>query len=338
MAALFNYNTMCDVDPASGIVHNVMTQQVITDDEGNTVGFRYFDAATGQPYELVGEASDCSVTRGPEILVLCEHKPDGSTVQFIRRFTELDSGITLVGDSDLNGDQSYDVDPESTVSLCFDDPCDPIAALGTCLADGTPIAVLLKQDCATASSELEGYVNLLTGAFTAGPLPDGTQPCGRPSVQVVGPLCVTVGDVVTATVAIQYRYGPDGEVVSTALVDTVTGAVYVPPAGAVVGACLAPPVVVPPFPDVPAAADALMLCDDNGPFVRDFSRLDGIVTAVRDYTLAGAPYAPVGSVGLCEPDQPMPPAAGPISVGDVCLSSGNPGAVLHARATAAGQS
>lgn len=329
MASLFSYNTMCDVDPDTGLVHNVVTQQVVTDDEGEPIGFTYWDATTGQPYELLGEASDCTVTRGPQIQVLCEFREDGEVVQFIRRYTELDSGETLVGDSTLDGDQTYDVDPTSTVGLCRDVPCDPITVLGTCLADGTPIAVLLRQDCEAGTSELDGYVDLLTGAMTAGPLPEGTMPCGRPSIQVVGPLCVTVDDVVTATVLIQYHYGPDGEITHTALVDAVTGATVVPPPGATVGACLAQPVVVPPFPDVPAASDALLLCDNVGPFVRDFSREDGVITSVRNYTLAGATYSPVGPVRLCEPDAVVFPEAGPISVGDVCLTNGNPGAVIR---------
>lgn len=332
MASLFNYSTLCDSDPDSGIVHNVITQQVITNDNGDPIGVRYFDATTGAPYELVGEAVDCSVSRGPEIKVLCEYRTDGSVVQFIRRYTELDSGEMLVGDSTLDGDQTYDVDPTSTIGLCMPPAtgvCEPVTALGMCLADGTPVAVVLGRDCETGVASLDGYVDLVLGTFTEGPLPDDARPCGRPSVQLVGPLCVSVGDVVVATVTVEYTYGPDNAVTGARLVDTVTGTTYVPPVGATVGACTSPPVVIPPYPDIPAAADALLLCDDDGPFVRDFSREEGVITSVADYTLAGAPYSPVGTVRLCEPDQPVFPEAGPIGVADVCLTNGNPGAVIR---------
>ena len=330
MAALFNYSTLCDGDPETGIVHNVITQQVITDDEGNPVEIRYFDAATGAPYELVGEVLDCSVSRGPEIQVLCEYRTDGSVVQFIRRYTELDNGEMLVGDSTLDGDQTYDVDPTSAVALCEPTAvCAPVSVLGMCLADGTPVAVVLGRDCSDGTTSLDGYVDLRSGAFTAGPLPGDAVACGRGSVQLLGPLCVKSGDVVTALVAAEYQFGPDGEVTGVRLADTTTGVTYVPGPGETVGACTSPPVVVPPFPDVPAAADVLLLCDDVGPFVRDFSREDGIVTSVLDYTLDGSPYSPVGVVRMCEPDQPVFPEAGPIGVADVCLTNGNPGAVIR---------
>jgi hypothetical protein len=51
----------------------------------------------------------------------------------------------------------------------------------------------------------------------------------------------------------------------------------------------------------------LVLCDDNGPFIRKLVQDPaGAVTAVVNLTLAGATYAPVGTVGQCqqEPDCP----------------------------------
>ncbi|GGZ23321.1 hypothetical protein GCM10010387_15560 [Streptomyces inusitatus] len=48
-------------------------------------------------------------------------------------------------------------------------------------------------------------------------------------------------------------------------------------------------------------AETITLCDDNGPFLRTFlTDVNGVLTVVRDSDLAGLPYSPVGTVGLCK--------------------------------------
>ncbi|MFF4292093.1 hypothetical protein ACFY0N_00380 [Streptomyces vinaceus] len=76
-----------------------------------------------------------------------------------------------------------------------------------------------------------------------------------------------------------------------------------------------------------------LLCDDNGEFLRVWSTTDsGAIDTVNppfvDYTLAGAPYAPVGTVHRC--------ADCPTVLGDVCVSSTDfPGVALPATAVQA---
>lgn len=319
-AAMLNYSTLCDVNPDTGVVYNVVTQKIETDDEGNPIGFTYYDATTGTEYQPQGEISDCSVTRGPEIQVLCEFKTNGDVIQFVRRYTELDSGQTLVGDSSLDGDQSYDVDPTSTVGLCPQTGgCDPITVTGLCLPGGSPIAVVMRRDCEDGSTTLDGYVSLLSGTFTAGPPPVGTVACGgTQSVQVSGTFCSvdTVSGDVLALVLVEYTYGEDGAIVSTRLVNAIDGTTYIVPAGAQITTC--------PTGTATPESSTLSLCDDNGPFLRDFRRDEtGALVSFTDYTLSLTPYVPVGTVKVCEP------GCCPEAVAEVCLANGHKGAIIR---------
>lgn len=320
LAASFNYETLCDVDPGTGIVYNVVTQQTEYDDQGNPVGMAYFDATTGAPYVPVGEVTSCSLTAGSQIQVLCEFTTGGDVVQFIRRYAELDNGAILVQDATLDGDQTYDVDPTSTVGLCPGEAgCDPLAVTGLCLPGGAPIAVVLRRDCDTGVTTLDGYLTLLSGVFTPGPPPLGTVACGASeSVQVSGTFCSvdTVSGSVLALVLVEYTYGPDGTIVSTRLVNAVDGTTYVVPAGAAITTC-------PAGVDAPDS-DGLALCDDNGIFLRDFRRDEnGTLVSYSDYTLALAPYVPAGEVRICQP------GCCPITVAEVCLSNGHAGVVIR---------
>lgn len=174
--------------------------------------------------------------------------------------------------------------------------CDPVTMTGLCLADGTPIGVVARRDCDTGVLTQDGWINLLTGAFTAGPPPAGAMSCSTSqSVQVSGTFCDVDGDGdVQGLVLIEYHYAADGTIESVRLVNATTGATYVPvgtvttcPAGA----------------DQPEQ-DIVVLCDVNAgvatPFVRDYRRDEnGAVIGFTNYTLAGAPYAPTGTVGVC---------------------------------------
>lgn len=175
-------------------------------------------------------------------------------------------------------------------------PCseamDPITTTGLCLANGTPIGVVLRRSSVTGTLSQEGWVNLLTGAFTAGAPPAGTIACGdSTSITTSGILCDVDGNGdVVGLVIVQYEFNPDGSVANTTLLDAVTGAVYVP-TGTVT--------VCPSGEDQPDA-DLTVLCDSNGAFIRDYRRDEtGTVVAVSNYTLAGAAYVPVGAVTVC---------------------------------------
>lgn len=70
-----------------------------------------------------------------------------------------------------------------------------------------------------------------------------------------------------------------------------------------------PYVPVPPLVTCDSAidqdAEGFILCDDNGPFVRRhrYSVNDGTFLGSADFTLAGAAYVPVGTVGVCAGNQ-----------------------------------
>lgn len=164
-------------------------------------------------------------------LLLCDIQADGTSAPFLRHYTT-DGTTTTFADTQLDGATAYA--PTGTVGACLpandcESPTTPTATVGLCLADGTPIAVTVVRDCeGTVTSE--GWINLLTGTFSAGAPPVGTVACGESqSIQLSGTFCDvdTNGDVV-GLVLIEYSYAPDGSIDSVRLVDAVTGTTYVP--------------------------------------------------------------------------------------------------------------
>ncbi len=181
-------------------------------------------------------------------------------------------------------------------------PCgaaDPIATTGLCLADGSPIAVVTRRDAVTGAVTQDGWINLTTGLFSAGLPPVGTLACGDSrSIQVSGTFCSvdTASGNVLALVLIEYQYNPDGSINTVRLVNATTGATYTVPAGATITTC--------PTGASGPEQDIEILCDVNAgvatPFIRDYRRDNlGAITAVSNYTLAGAAYTPTGTVGVC---------------------------------------
>lgn len=174
-------------------------------------------------------------------------------------------------------------------------PCgqtDPITTTGLCLGNGTPIGIVVRRSASTGVLVQDGWINLLTGAFTAGNPPAGTIACGdTTSITTSGLLCdIDGGGNVVGLVIVQYSFNPDGSVASTTLLNAVTGAVYTPTGT----------VTVCPTGTEQPDADLVTLCDNNGPFLRDYRRDEtGSVVAVSDYTLAGAAYVTAGPVGSC---------------------------------------
>ncbi|MDI9829691.1 hypothetical protein [Streptomyces sp. KAU_LT] len=246
------------------------------------------------PYTPVAPV-DCEYgSEATQALTLCD-----DSGPFLRRYSWL-AGSASFEDVELDGATPHIV--QGAVGLCPAAPaCEeqttPAATLGLCLADGTPIAVLVTRDCDGQVTQ-DGWLNLTTGAYSVGDPPAGTMACGNPrSITTAGTFCdidPDTGDVY-GLVLIEYTYGPDGEVAAVRLVDATTGQTYVPQ-----GQVTTCPVGV----EQPER-DLVQLCDtapDGAvtPFVRDYARDEnGAITGHSDYTLDGAPYAPTGTVGQC---------------------------------------
>ncbi|MFF5655206.1 hypothetical protein [[Kitasatospora] papulosa] len=251
------------------------------------------------PYAPVAPVECVYGSQETQTVPLCDTAPDGTVVAFLRRYTFL-NGIATFEDVALDGQTPHIV--TGTVSMCDTaapcaEPTTPAAALGLCLADGTPIAVVITRDCDGTVTQ-NGWLNLTSGAWSAGDPPVGTMACGNPrSISTTGTFCDVdpgTGDVL-GLVLIEYTYGPDGAVASVRLVDATTGQTYTPQGE--VTTC--PAGVEQPERDV------VQLCDtatDGAltPFIRDYGRDEsGAIVGHTDYALDGTPYAPAGTVGLC---------------------------------------
>ncbi|WP_437020648.1 hypothetical protein [Streptomyces sp. enrichment culture] len=232
--------------------------------------------------------------------ILCDAQTDGTQVRFIRKYVQDATGtVTATVDFDLTG---APYTPVGTIGACpavsdCASPTEPVTTVGLCLADGTPIAVTVIRDCA-GNVTSEGWLNLTTGAYSAGAPPAGTIACGDSrSIQVSGTFCdvdPATGDVL-GLVLIEYTYDDTGAISSVRLVDAVTGGTYTPTG--TITTC--PAGVEQPERDV------VQLCDTatDGTvtaFVRDYARDEnGAITGHSDYLLDGTAYTPTGTVGVC---------------------------------------
>lgn len=200
-----------------------------------------------------------------------------------------------------------------------ENPSQPVASVGLCLADGTPIAVTVIRDC-VGNVTSEGWINLVTGVWSAGQPPAGTIACGDSrSITTTGTFCdidPDTGDVL-GLVLVEYQYAADGSIASVRLVDAITGTTYTPS-----GEITTCPAGV-EHPE----RDLVLLCDvdwdDQGnttrnSFVRDYQRDEtGRVTGHQDYDLDGQPYTPAGMVTVCQPE-PEEPCASTVTVLRLC--------------------
>ncbi|MFI1954804.1 hypothetical protein ACH437_23650 [Streptomyces xinghaiensis] len=230
----------------------------------------------------------------------------GSVVTpFLRHITtDCETGtVTATVDTAMDGTTPYTA--TGTVGQCpaasgCEQPTTPTATVGLCLADGSPIAVTVVRDCAGAVTS-EGWLNLTTGAYSAGAPPTGTMACGDArTITVSGTFCDVdgaTGDVL-GLVLVEYTYDDTGAISAVRLVDAVTGGTYTP-TGTVT--------VCPAGVEQPDQ-DLVLLCDiaSDGtatPFVRDYRRDEnGAIVGYTDYAPDGAAYAPTGTVGVCGPD------------------------------------
>ncbi|MFJ3249066.1 hypothetical protein [Streptomyces sp. NPDC086782] len=295
---------MCDV-LADGTVAGVALVEPIYDTgSGDRVGVRVVDPATGAPYTPAGTLQACQpdgCTATTAAQVLCDTAVNGTVTHFVRATTYDCQGALLASlDRTLDG-AAYTV--TGTVGLCpassdCEEETTPTATVGLCLADGTPIAVTVVRDC-TGAVTSEGWLNLSTGAWSAGAVPVGTVACGDSrSIAVSGTFCdVDADGEVVGLVLVEYSYAADGSIAAVRLVDATTGSTYTPTG--TVTTC--PAGVAQPEQDV------VQLCDvaadgTSTPFVRDYRRDElGAISGHSDYTLDGTPYAPTGTVGACQP-------------------------------------
>ncbi|MEV5677063.1 hypothetical protein [Streptomyces sp. NPDC052179] len=217
-------------------------------------------------------------------------------------------------------------EPEPPVPPC----CSPgLASTGLCLADGTPIAVLAVTacgDCGTdaVAPEVSGWLNLLTGQFTAGPPPVGAVACaGQPQQFEVGQWCdLDAGGEVIAPVLVEYEYDDTGQ---------LTGVRTLTPGGdpytvaGTLGIC----------PGAVDDAEYVILCDTatDGSvteFLRQLTPNGDGTSSTSDTLLDGTTaYTPVGRVGICGGSLVpcgtgtggTPGVSGPITSGNEELSS-----------------
>ena len=299
---------LCDVLADGTIASVALVEPIYDTNTGARVGTRTVDPVTGATYTPVGtlqpcQPDGCNATTTAQ--VLCDTATNNTVTHFMRA-TTYDCQGALLGtlDRTLDG-AAYTV--TGTVGVCptspdCESPTTPTATVGLCLVDGTPIAVTVVRDC-TGATTSEGWINLTTGAWSAGAVPAGTVACGESrSIQVSGTFCdVDAAGEVVGLVLVEYTYDDTGAISAVRLVNAVTGGTYTPTGTVTV----CPAGVEQPEQDI------VQLCDVQAdgtmvPFIRDYRRDElGAVSGHSDYTLTGAAYVPTGAVGNCQPE-PQP--------------------------------
>ncbi|MDQ0376484.1 hypothetical protein [Amycolatopsis thermophila] len=299
----------CDLNPDGAVLAPVVVAYEF-DDTGQITGAAFY-TPDGRPYTLQGTLGACDTVppAGRSLVQLCDTAPDGTVTAFVRDYERDDTGaVTGFADYTLAGNPYT---PAGAVGACGDiAPCDspttPAATTGLCLADGTPIATITTRDCDGVTTQA-GWINLLTGAFTAGQPPAGARACGSAqSIQVSGTFCdvdPSTQDVL-GLVLVEYQYAADGSIDSVRLVDASTGGTYT----------LQGELTVCPAGAEQPSQDATVLCDTapDGSvtqFVRDYRRDEnGAIVSHTDYTLDGNAYTASGEIGLCDSDGPECPS------------------------------
>ncbi|QBZ73503.1 hypothetical protein SEA_MISCHIEF19_18 [Streptomyces phage Mischief19] len=266
----------------------------ITYDSTGAILSQSFTTLDGQPYTPGGTILQCPNV-DTELSVHCD--AGNANHRFVRVYNRVDGVQVNFSTVELDGVTPYTAVGPLVDCAAASVSTDPIATTGLCLGDGTPIAVVTRRDHAAGTIITDGWVNLLTGTFSAGAPPVGTTACGSSrSIELSGVLCdVSGGTTVNGLVLVEYHYAADGSIESTRLVNATTGATYVP-----VGT-----ITVCPEGTSQPDRDMELLCDvaANGtvtPFIRDYQRNStGAITGSTSYTLGGAAYAPTGTVGSC---------------------------------------
>jgi hypothetical protein len=271
-------------------------------------------AADGAATLLLTYQEDPSTPYTPVSPVECTYGcPESETVMlcddtgpFLRRYSFL-AGTATYEDVALDGQTPHVVIGTPGVCPAAPDcasPTTPTAAVGLCLADGTPIAALITRDCNGVTTQA-GWINLTTGTYSTGAPPAGAAACGDSrAFDLTGILCDTdpaTGDVL-GLVLVQYEYNPDGSLAGVELINPADGSPYT----------LQGELLNCPAGDELPEQDLVVLCDvapdgTSTPFLRDFRRdAAGLVTGHTDYRLDGTSYTAAGTVTTCQPEQPEP--------------------------------
>jgi hypothetical protein len=287
----------CDDTDGDGEANTAYSELWCIRADGSAFLLLTYQDDPSSPYTPVAPV-DCTYgSMDTETLQLCD-----DSGPFLRRYTWL-NGVASFEDFALDGQTPHLVLGE--VGACpaapdCDAPTTPVATVGLCLADGTPIAVVLTRDCAGVTSQT-GWVNLTTGTYSQGAPPPGAGGCGDGrAFELAGILCDTdpaTGDVLGLAL-VQYEYNPDGSLAGVTLVNPADGTPYT----------LQGELRTCPGGDAPPESDLVVLCDTAAGgavtrFVRDYRRdTTGTVTGHTDYLLDGTPYVPTGTVDTCTPE------------------------------------
>ncbi|MFC4060244.1 hypothetical protein ACFOWE_18220 [Planomonospora corallina] len=297
----------CDDTDGDGTADQAYSELWCVRADGTTELLLTYSGDPSAPYNPVSPVECAYGCPEHETVMLCDSRPDGSVVPFLRRYVFL-NGAGSFEDVAVDGQTPHVV--LGTVGVCSaapdcDSPTTPVATVGLCLPGGMPIAVVLTRDCDGATRQ-DGWINLSTGLFTAGDPPAGARACGDSrAFELTGVLCDTdpaTGDVL-GLVLVQYAYNPDGSLASVELLDPAIGDPY----------ALQGELRICPGGDELPEQDLAVLCDVQAdgtrvPFLRDWRRdTTGAITGYTDYTLDGAPYGPSGTVGVCQPEPGTPP-------------------------------
>ncbi|MEU2264935.1 hypothetical protein ABZ568_00475 [Streptomyces olindensis] len=286
--------TRCDDTTGDGTADTTFSELWCVHPDGTTDLILTYQNDPSTPYTPVSPVDCTMACPESETVMLCD-----VSGPFLRRYTFL-NGQASFEDVALDGQTPHVV--IGTVRACSggedcEQPTTPAATIGLCLADGTPIAVVVTRDCEGVITQ-QGWLNLTTGDYAAGNPPAGTMACGdSQSIQTSGVFCdVDANGDVVGLVLVEYTYAADGSISSVRLVDATTGQTYTTQ-----GEITACPVGV----EQPEQ-DLVILCDvaadgTVASFVRDFRRDEnGAISGHSDYTLDGAAYTPTGAVGVCE--------------------------------------
>jgi hypothetical protein len=290
----------CDDTTGDGLADTTYSELWCIKQDGTSQLVLTYQGDPSEPYTPISPVDCEHGTMQCHTELLC----DDSGRPFLRTFTFLSNGTATYVDVEIDGQTPHVV--VGAVRSC-DGGSDcaeqraPLATLGLCLADGTPIGVIVTRDCDGAIQQ-QGWLNLATGAYSAGAPPVGVQACGQTrSVSTSGTWCDTdpSGNVL-GLVLVEYTYDANGQIASVRLVDATTGLTYVPQGT----------VTVCPTGQAQPDSDLIVLCETKTDgtvvrFVRDFHRDENnLIVGHTDYLLDGTNYqpAPTSTVGDCTAD------------------------------------
>ncbi|KAA9379622.1 hypothetical protein F5972_08170 [Microbispora cellulosiformans] len=306
----------CDIDSTGEVVGLVLVEYSYNPD-GSIASVRLVDATTGGTYTPAGTVTACPVgAEQPEqdLAVLCDTQPDGTVTAFLRDWRRDEIG-QVVGHTDYAlGGGPYT--PTGSVGVCQPEPEPPCTSTHTLTlcdvaADGTstPFLRRLTLDCtgtvtASADTTLDGVTPYAPAGTVGVCQPEPDAPCSTAHILT---LCDVAADGTSVPFLRRVTIGCDGTVNS--VTDTgMDGATVYSPTGSV-GVCQ-------PEPDTPCeTAQVIALCDvapdgSSTAFLRRVTiGCDGTVIATADTGMDGVtPYAPAGTVGVCQPpaEEPEP--------------------------------